>query len=122
MKKFRSGRREYSCRSFPIDSSTNGNALALAVVLERALHTQIPLAPHFEKYNLTHREQEVAHLLSEGLTSKEIGLRLQISPNTVKAFLRLIMMKMGVSTRSGIVGKALTAELALNIKSITVIS
>jgi DNA-binding CsgD family transcriptional regulator len=28
-----------------------------------------------------------------------------ISPNTVKAFLRLVMVKMGVSTRSGIVGR-----------------
>jgi DNA-binding CsgD family transcriptional regulator len=32
-----------------------------------------------------------------------------ISPNTVKAFLRMIMVKMGVSTRSAIVGKAFTA-------------
>ena len=28
-----------------------------------------------------------------------------ISPNTVKALLRVVMIKMGVSTRSGIVGK-----------------
>jgi len=54
------------------------------------------------------REQEVAQLLSQGLTSKQIGLRMQISPNTAKAFLRLIMVKMGVSTRSGIVGEAFT--------------
>jgi hypothetical protein len=30
-----------------------------------------------------------------------------ISPNTVKAFLRLIMIKMGVPTRAGIVGRLL---------------
>jgi DNA-binding CsgD family transcriptional regulator len=41
----------------------------------------------------------------QGLTNKEIGQRMNISPNTVKAFLKLIMMKMGVSTRSGIIGK-----------------
>jgi len=28
-----------------------------------------------------------------------------ISPNTVKAFIRLVMVKMKVSTRSGIIGK-----------------
>ena len=39
----------------------------------------------------------------DGLRSKEIALRMQISPNTVKTFLRLVMLKMGVSTRSGIV-------------------
>jgi DNA-binding CsgD family transcriptional regulator len=30
---------------------------------------------------------------------------MKISANTVKVFLRLVMVKMGVSTRSGIVGK-----------------
>jgi DNA-binding CsgD family transcriptional regulator len=38
---------------------------------------------------------------------------MNISPNTVKAFLRLIMVKMRVSTRSAIVGKALTAALSI---------
>jgi DNA-binding CsgD family transcriptional regulator len=42
------------------------------------------------------------------LTSKEIATRLEISPNTVKAFVRLVMVKMGVTTRSGIVGKLLS--------------
>ena len=46
--------------------------------------------------------------LLEGLTSKQIAERMSISTNTVKAFLRLIMIKMDVSTRSGIVGKAVT--------------
>jgi len=44
-------------------------------------------------------------LLSEGLTSKEIAVKMNISPNTVKAFLRFIMLKLGVTTRSGILGK-----------------
>jgi DNA-binding CsgD family transcriptional regulator len=48
---------------------------------------------------------EVVALLVEGLTSKEIANRMKISSNTVKAFLRLVMVKMGVSTRSGVVGK-----------------
>jgi DNA-binding CsgD family transcriptional regulator len=39
---------------------------------------------------------------------------MQISPNTVKTFVRLIMVKMGVSTRSGLVGKILTARLELS--------
>ena len=43
--------------------------------------------------------------LVEGLASKEIAARMQISPNTVKVFLRLAMMKMGVSSRSGIMSK-----------------
>ncbi len=109
--KFQSGRRTYLCRSFRVNGMTNGNSqAALAVVLERAAAKSASLAPLAERFHLTMREQEVAQFLLQGLTSKEIGLRMQISPNTVKAFLRLIMVKMGVSTRSAIVGRAFTTE------------
>ena len=60
------------------------------------------------RFHLTPREQETLQHLMQGLTNKEIGQRMHISPNTVKAFLKLIMMKMGVSTRSGIIGKRVT--------------
>ena len=46
-------------------------------------------------------------LLIQGMTTKEMARALSLSPNTIKSFLRLIMAKMGVSTRSGIVGKVL---------------
>lgn len=110
--RIQSGRRTYLCRSFPVGGMTNGHSLAsLAVLLERAPAKSVPLGRLYERFHLTVREQEVAQFLLQGLTSKEIGMRMQISPNTVKAFLRLIMVKMGVSTRSGIVGKALTIAL-----------
>jgi len=59
------------------------------------------------KYNLTGREQEALEGISMGLTNKELAERMSISPNTVRAFLRLVMVKMGVTTRSGIVAKIL---------------
>jgi DNA-binding CsgD family transcriptional regulator len=109
--KFQSGRRTYLCRSFRVNGMANGDSqAALAVLLERASVKSASLAQLCERFHLTTRELEVAQFLSQGLTSKEIGTRMQISPNTVKAFLRLIMVKMGVSTRSAIVGKALTTE------------
>jgi DNA-binding CsgD family transcriptional regulator len=58
-------------------------------------------------YRLTDREREALIGISMGLTSKELAVRMNISPNTVKAFLRLIMIKMGTSTRAGIVAKVL---------------
>jgi DNA-binding CsgD family transcriptional regulator len=58
-------------------------------------------------YHLTGRELEAIEGVVLGLTSKEVALRMSISPNTVKAFLRLVMGKMGVTTRSGIVAKLL---------------
>lgn len=108
--KFKSGRRYYSCRSFPVSGmGSRPSEAAYALILERAVARTSYLIHLEEKFHLTTREREVAQLLLQGLTSKEIGLRMQISPNTVKAFLRLIMVKMGVSTRSGIVGKAFTS-------------
>jgi DNA-binding CsgD family transcriptional regulator len=109
---FRSGRRSYRCRGFQVHCTSNGHSqVSVAVLLERAPVRPTSLVQLRAQFHLTNREQEVAQLLLEGLTSKEIGMRMQISPNTVKAFLRLIMVKMGVSTRSGVVGKALMTEL-----------
>ena len=59
------------------------------------------------RFRLTPREQETLELLAIGLTNKEIADRMKISANTVKSFLKLLMIKMGVSTRSGIVGRSL---------------
>jgi len=59
------------------------------------------------EYHLTDREQETLMGVSMGLTSKQLAERMGISPNTVKAFLRLIMIKMGMTTRAGVVGKLL---------------
>ncbi|PYU27023.1 MAG: hypothetical protein DMG30_00465 [Acidobacteria bacterium] len=56
-------------------------------------------------YHLSRREGETVRFLIEGLTNKEIAARMGISPDTVKVFLRLAMMKMGVSSRTGIMSK-----------------
>jgi DNA-binding CsgD family transcriptional regulator len=75
------------------------------VILERHYSSVAELSDLLQQFDLTPREMEAVALLVEGLTSKEIATRMDISPNTVKAFLRLVMLKMNVSTRSGIVGK-----------------
>lgn len=106
---FRSGKRLYSCRAFRVEGQTKGSQpSSIAVLLERGAADSFSAVQVVEKYHLTSREQEVLLYLLEGLTSKQIAERMKISANTVKAFLRLIMIKMGVSTRAGIVGKAIT--------------
>ena len=77
----------------------------MAILLERHTSGVDALNELTHQFDLTGRESEMVSLLMEGLTSKEIANRMQISPNTVKAFLRLVMLKMDVSPRSGIVGK-----------------
>jgi DNA-binding CsgD family transcriptional regulator len=113
---FRSSKRTYLCRTFSLGLSgnpkmgnhSNGSAPApglVIVMFERRTNQAATIAEISEHFGLTARERETVHFLLEGLTSKEIAQRMAISPNTVKAFLRLVMVKMGVSTRSGIIGK-----------------
>jgi DNA-binding CsgD family transcriptional regulator len=111
--KVQSARRTYLCRSFALDLPENHNnhsngsrqsGKLTIVMMERKSHESTTIAEISERFGLTAREQETVQFLREGFTSKEIAQRMNISPNTVKAFIRLVMVKMGASTRSGIVG------------------
>jgi len=103
---FRSGRRHYFCRTFRLDSDAQGMLLpSTAVLLERGPSRFVSLSKVSRRFKLTQREQEVLEYLMKGLESKAIANRMSISPNTVKAFLRLIMIKIGVSSRSAAVVK-----------------
>lgn len=111
VKEYKSGRRRYVCRSFQIDCDVRYNPRpSVAVLLERASSGDLVLDEISTQFDLTQRERETVELLLQGLTSKEIANRMGISPNTVKAFLRLVMVKMGVSTRSGIVGRIVSSQ------------
>ena len=79
----------------------------MIVILERQSNEAVTITEISERFGLTAREQETVQFLLEGLTSKEIDQRMKISPNTVKAFIRLVMVKMNVSTRSGIIGRVI---------------
>jgi DNA-binding NarL/FixJ family response regulator len=48
------------------------------------------------------RETEVARLVAEGLTNKEIGARLFISESTVASHIRGILNKLGFNSRAQI--------------------
>jgi DNA-binding CsgD family transcriptional regulator len=110
---FQSGKRRYTCKTFRVNANNGGSQLhpVFAVLLERTAAGNLNSDELSERFGLTQRECETVEYLLQGLTSKEIAARMNISPNTVKAFLRLVMVKMKVSTRSGIAGK-LTGQRA----------
>jgi DNA-binding CsgD family transcriptional regulator len=111
VKELRSGRRRYFCRAFLIDSHTKElSQPSTAVLLERGPSRLVPLSQVCQQFNLTQREQEVLVHLLQGIRNKEIANRMNVSPNTVRAFLRLIMIKTRVCSRSAIVGKILTTQ------------
>ncbi len=98
--------REYSCRVFELRTWSDDiipPVLALYFKQERSVVETVFQVS--EEYHLTDREQEALIGVAMGLSSKELAVRMNISPHTVKAFLRLVKIKMGSSTRAGIVGK-----------------
>ena len=100
--------REYSCRVFLMQPQNDLLDQPIFVLhLRRVASFKDAVRRVGSEYHLTDREQEALIGVSMGLTSKELAVRMNISPNTVNSFMRLIMIKMGVTTRSGIVGKLL---------------
>ncbi len=57
---------------------------------------------------LTPREREVAALLIEGLTSKQMGRRLVISPRTVEVYRARLMKKYGAATTPELVKRLMS--------------
>jgi DNA-binding CsgD family transcriptional regulator len=108
---FRSGRRRYFCRTFSVHSlAKSPSRVRIAVLLERSSSGMIPLSHVAQQFSLTRREREALEYLLRGLSTKEIANRMTVTANTVKAFLRLIMIKMAVSSRSGIVAKIIGTQ------------
>lgn len=69
------------------------------------------LALHFKGNQLSAREQDILHRLSEGLCNKLIARASGISEGTVKCHIRSIFSKMGVSTRTEAVREAMRRGL-----------
>jgi DNA-binding CsgD family transcriptional regulator len=102
-----SGRRHYTCRFILVSVSGHDRQHPTAAVLIERDPMATEVRRMAQKFKLTQREQQAVQLLALGLTSKEIASQMGISPHTVKAFLRLIMIKTGATTRSGVIGKLL---------------
>jgi signal transduction histidine kinase len=74
-----------------------------AVDFQRSQYGGLALTVQFameSPADLTERELEVIRLVAEGLSNKEIGALLYISPRTVKFHLDNIYSKLGVNTRT----------------------
>lgn len=102
------GNRQYQCRVFfmkPQDGTIGQPLLAIHIRRERSVMDAVERISR--TYHLTTREQETLAEIAMGFTTRQVAKRMNISPNTVNAFLRLIMVKMGVTTRAGVLGKLL---------------
>ena len=83
-------------------------APGVLVFVER--RSALPPAPLLEaRFGLTPREGEVALLLAQGRTDKEVADLLFISPHTARRHAERVLRKAGVSTRSALAYACLSA-------------
>ena len=76
-------------------------------VLERIVPERFNLSVMFQKWNLNLREQDIVRLLLEDQSNKEVAHTLGLTLNTVKGYMKLLMRKLGVSSRTGVITKLL---------------
>ncbi|MFE1954234.1 ATP-binding protein [Streptomyces sp. NPDC059524] len=89
------------------DAFTEGAGLPLDTVVDLALDDEsaapdVPVQRGGPADGLTPRERQVAALVSEGLTNREIAARLVVSKRTVDSHVEHILTKLGFTSRSQI--------------------
>jgi DNA-binding CsgD family transcriptional regulator len=83
----------------------------VAVIFEQARAPQ--LAPLIAAaYGLTARERDIAALVIQGLSTKEIADQLSLSPHTVQDHLKATFNKVGVRSRRELVTQVFSEQYA----------
>jgi len=87
--------------------------LALGLVIgARVLAPRVPTAPFdgnpqaLATLGISPRELEVLHELAAGRSNKEIAIRLEVSPNTVKTHVARLFEKLGAKRRTEAINRA----------------
>jgi len=80
-------------------------ASMLSVLFDSVAHSDAPppTAQVKRELGLSRREQQLIHMISEGLTNKEIASRLNLSEQTVKNHVHRMLRKVGATDRLMIV-------------------
>lgn len=107
---FESYRRKYIVRATVLVNKHSLQALTKRhlFILERFSPQNLNLSETFRQWNLSQREQQIAKLLIEDCSNKEIARILALSTNTVKVYIRFLMTKLNAASRTGIVSKLLS--------------
>lgn len=110
----RSYRRQYAVRATVLSGSpshtTQKHEKQYLFTLERVCPSNVNLPRIFRQWSLNKREQEIVQLLLADRSNKEMAGALGLSLNTVKGYLKLLMRKLGVNSRAGIISILLTGK------------
>jgi two-component system, NarL family, response regulator YdfI len=99
-----------------IEGAVHAANAGLAVTTAASLAELLPDAQAFAEQlaePLSERELEVLDLVAEGLSNKLIAHRLSISEHTVKTHVASIFAKLGASSRTGAVSRAIRRGLVM---------
>ncbi len=108
-----SRRRRYTVKGLVLSgqpSASQKQEKQYLFILERFNPDSVNLSMIFRQWNLNHREQDIARLLLADRSNKEIAHALGLSLNTVKGYMKLLMRKIGVNSRAGIIANFLTGR------------
>ena len=83
-----------------------GEELFDADLASSLLH-QLVGRPRGAGARLTPRERDVLRLLARGLTNRQIGAELSVSPRTAKAYVESLIKKLGVANRTEAAARAI---------------
>lgn len=98
--------------SFPLitNQTLNSNHFSEKLIesiqlFQTSVNRTIP-DPTINNIKLSNRQKECLHFLARGMTIKEIGMTLNLSPKTIENYLSLLKVKLQCFTRSQLVNKA----------------
>ncbi len=101
-------RRKYAVKAVVLTKTTSKRQEKnYLFMLERFTPENLNLIKIIREYKLSNREQEILHLLIKGYSNKEIAYELNLSLNTIKTYMRLLMNKFNVTNRSSIIADLL---------------
>jgi DNA-binding NarL/FixJ family response regulator len=92
------------------DAVSNGHRYVSPAIIG-AVVDALKIGERGQSHQLTSREREVLQLVAEGCTSKEIALRMNITPTTAESYRRLIMSKLDLHSIAGLTKFAIRAGL-----------
>jgi DNA-binding CsgD family transcriptional regulator len=93
---------------------SNGGGSPIFFLVPTDGKVEIPTAPLVARWGLSRSEAKVVALVAQGLTNREVGDRLHVSPETVHTHLKRTFEKTNVGSRSALVALAFGARFGIS--------
>jgi len=110
---FMSYRRHYGVRALVFSGSPSlvqNDEKQYLFILERINYSNINFSRIVRQWNLRSRDQQIAQLLLEGRSNKEIACSLNLSIHTIKGYMKLLMSRLNVCSRTEIISTLLKGK------------